>query len=134
MIHVTDKPLSPEQVVSKVKTDGSGCVVTYVGLIRDNSRGKPVLSVEYEDADGNAENKLRQIVEEIKQKWPVNNVAIYHRVGRLAVGDINLVVAIAAGHREEGFAAGQYAIDRFKQQLPTRKKETYQDGSVWAGE
>ena len=129
MIHITDKPISPEQVVNTVKTTGSGCVVTYVGLIRDNSRGKPVLSVEYEDADGNAENRLREIAKEIKQKWPVNNVAICHRVGRLAVGDINLVVAIAAGHREEGFAASQYAIDRFKHQLPTRKKETYQDGS-----
>ena len=105
MIHITNKPISPEQVVDKVKTDGSGCVVTYVGLIRDNSRGKPVLSVEYEDADGNAENRLREIAEEIKQKWPVNNVAICHRVGRLAVGDINLLVAIAASHREEGFAA-----------------------------
>ena len=134
MIRITDKPISPELVVNEVKTDNSGCVVTYVGLIRDNSRGKPVLSVEYEDAAGRAEDRLRQIADEIKQKWPVNNVAIYHRVGKLKVGDINLVVAVASAHRQEGFDACQYAIDQFKQELPTRKRETYKDGSIWAEE
>jgi len=134
MIEITEKPVSPELVVSKVKTDSSGCVVTYIGLIRDHSRGKPVISVEYEDVGGKAEKRLQEIAGEIEQKWSVNsvnNVAICHRIGKLKVGDINLVVAIAAAHREEGFAACQYAIDQFKQKLPTRKKETYQDGSVW---
>ncbi len=134
MIKITDKQISPEEVVNKVKTTDSGCVVTYVGLIRDNSSGKPVITVEYEDADGQAADRLREIAEEIKQKWPVNNVAIYHRIGRLEVGDINLVVAIAAAHRGEGFAASQYAIDRFKEKLPTKKIETYRDGSVRVGE
>ena len=134
MIQITDKPISPELVVNKARTSGSGCVVTYVGLIRDNSRGKSVLSVEYEDADGRAGDRLREIAEEIKQKWPVNNVVIYHRVGKLNVGDINLVVAVAAAHRGEGLAATAYAVDCFKEKLPTSKKETYTDGSVWAGE
>ena len=131
MIEITEKPVSPEIMVGKVKTDNSGCVVTYIGLIRNYSRGKPVPSVEYEDVGGKAEKRLQEIAGEIEQKWPINNVAICHRIGKLKVGDINLVVAIAAAHREEGFAACQYAIDQFKQQLPTRKKETYQDGSVW---
>jgi molybdopterin synthase catalytic subunit len=134
MICVTNKPISPELVVSNVKTVGSGCVVTYVGLIREQSRGKSVLSVEYEDAGGRAEDRLREIAEDTKQRWSVNNVAIYHRTGRLEVGDINLVVAIAAAHRKEGFAACQYAIDQFKRKLPTSKRETYKDGSVWTGE
>jgi molybdopterin synthase catalytic subunit len=134
MICITDQPISPEMVVNEVKTDNSGCVVTYVGLIRDYSEGKPVLSVEYEDAEGKAEDRLREIASEIKQKWSVNKIAIYHRVGKLKVGDINLVVAVASTHRQEGFAACQYAIDRFKQALPTQKRETYQDGSVWAGD
>lgn len=132
MIRITDKPISPGKVVSQVKTPDSGCVVTYIGLIRDNSHGKKVLSVEYQDADGKAVDGLREIAEEIKQKWPVNKVAICHRVGKLKVGEINFVVAIAAGHRGEGFAACQYAVDRFKQKLPTTKRETYVDGSVRA--
>ena len=130
MIEITERPISPELVVSQVKTISSGCVVTYIGVIRDYSRGKPVLSVEYEDVGGKAAKRLQEIAAEIKQKWPVNNIAIYHRIGTLKVGEINLVVAIASAHRNEGFAACQYAIDQFKQQLPTWKKETYQDGSV----
>jgi len=131
MIEITQKPISPELVVNKVKTDSSGCVVTYVGLIRNYSQGKQVLSVEYEDTEGTAENRLREIASEIRQNWQVENVAICHRTGKLKVGEINLVVAIAAAHREEGFAACQYAIDRFKEIMPTQKKETYTDGSIW---
>jgi molybdopterin synthase catalytic subunit len=130
MIKITDKPIFPEKVISQAKTSGSGCVVTYVGLIRDYSHDKPVLSVEYTDPDGKAEDGLCRIADEIMGKFPVNKVAICHRVGKLKVGDINFVVAIGAAHRGEGFAASQYAVDRFKESLPTVKKETYRDGSV----
>ena len=130
MIEITAKPISPELVVNKVKTDGSGCVVTYVGLIRNYSHGKQVVSVEYEDTQGTAKDRFGEIASKIRQKWPVENVAICHRVGKLKVGDINVVVAIAAAHRREGLAACQYAIDRFKEIMPTQKKETYTDGSI----
>jgi len=131
MIEITREPISPELVVSKVKTDSSGCVVTYIGLIREYARGKPVLSVEYEDVQGTGERRLQEIADKIRQKWQLNNVIICHRIGKLKVGDINLVVAVAAAHRQDGFSACQYAIDQFKQRLPSRKKETYQDGSIW---
>jgi len=133
LIEITDKPILPELVINKAKTSDSGCVATYVGLIRDNSRGKPVLSVEYKDADGKAADRLNDIAEEIRRKFPVNRVVIYHRVGKLNVGDINLVVAVAAAHRSEGLAAVQYAVDVFKERLPTAKKETYRDGGVREG-
>ena len=131
MIEISQKPILPELVVNKVKTDSSGCVVTYVGVIRGYSQGKPVVSVEYEDARGTAENRLREIVSEVRQKWQPDNIAICHRIGKLKVGEINLVIAVASAHRQEGFAACQYAIDRFKEIVPTQKKETYQDGSTW---
>ncbi len=128
---ITDKPISPELVVDKVKTDSSGCVVAYIGLIREYSRGKQVVSVEYKDPKGTAEGRLQEIAGEARQKWQLNNIAIYHRTGKLKVGDINLVIAVASAHRREGIAACQYAIDRFKQIMPTHKTETYQDGSIW---
>jgi molybdopterin synthase catalytic subunit len=131
MIEITKKPISSELVVNKIKTDSSGCVVTYIGLIREYSQGKRVLSVEYKDTQGTAENELQEIASEIRQKWQINNLAICHRIGKLKVGDINLVVAIASAHRQEGFAACQHAIDQFKQKLPTQKRETYTDSSVW---
>jgi len=133
MLEITEKPISPELIVNKIKTDSSGCVVTYVGLIREQSQGKAVFSVEYKDAKGTAAGVLQEMANEIRQKWPINNLAICHRIGKLEVGDINLVVAIASAHRREGFAACQYAINQFKQRLPTRKKETYADGSIRAG-
>ncbi len=130
MVEITEKPISPERVIDKARSDSSGCGVTYIGLIRDYSQGKPVLSVEYQDSKRNAESTLREIAKEARQRWQIENIAISHRIGKLRVGEINLVVAVASAHRSEGFAACQYAIDQFKQRLPTRKMEAYQDGSV----
>ncbi len=133
MIEITDKPISPEEIAGKVKTSGSGCALAYIGLIRDQSRGKQVLSVEYRDDDGTAVKGLKKIAEEIEKKWQVDKVAITHRVGKLNVGDINIVFAVSSAHRQEAFAACQYAVDRFKEELPTHKTETYTDGSVYTG-
>ena len=131
MIKITEKPISPEIIVAETKTDSSGCVLAYIGLIREYSRGKEVLSVEYEDSKGTAENRLREIASEVRQKWQLDNIAICHRTGKLKVGDINLVIAVASAHRQAGFAACLHVIDRFKQIMPTHKTETYQDGSIW---
>jgi molybdopterin synthase catalytic subunit len=90
--------------------------------------------VEYTDPDGAAEKRLGEIAGDIARKFPINRVVICHRTGVLQVGDINLVVAIAAAHREEGFRVCQYAIDHFKEKLPTSKIETYTDGTIWTGD
>jgi molybdopterin synthase catalytic subunit len=130
MITITDKPIHPEDVIAEAKTLDSGCVVTYVGLIRNTSNGKKVKSVEYIDANGKAQSRLEKLAADIKKKFPVNEVALCHRVGKLKAGDINIVFAISAGHRQEGFLASQYAVDRFKETLPTKKIETYLDGTT----
>ena len=127
MIEITNETISPEQVVNRAKINSSGCVVTYVGVIRDRSQGKPVLSVEYQDSKGNADKVLQRISKEAKKRWRLENVAISHRIGKLRVGEVNLVVAVASAHRAEGFAACQYIIDQFKEQMPTSKIEKYQD-------
>ncbi|MCE5264933.1 MAG: molybdenum cofactor biosynthesis protein MoaE [Deltaproteobacteria bacterium] len=130
MIEITEETLSPESVIAKVRSSECGCVVTYVGLIRGTSNGKPVLSVEYRDPGGEAQAQLQKIADEAGRKWPIGRMAISHRIGKLSVGDINLVIAVGAAHRQEGFNASQYAVDQFKLRLPTRKRETYRDGSV----
>lgn len=128
---ITKEPLSSESVINSVKTNSSGCVVTYVGVIRQSSRGKEVLSVEYRDITGQAKENLQRMADEVRQRWQINDIAIHHRADKLGVGEINLVVAVSSAHRQDGFAACQHVIDRFKQVLPTRKTETYRDGSVW---
>lgn len=132
MVIITEEPISPEAIVNQAKTSSSGCVVTYVGLIRETSQGKQVFSVEYRDPEGLATSRLKQIAGEAKRNWPVNNLIICHRIGKLKVGDINLVVAVASAHRREGLAACEYVINRFKERLPTHKIETYQDGSTYS--
>lgn len=124
---IVREPISPEAVVNLVRTRDSGCVATYVGLIRDNSHGKTVRSVEYGDPDGTAEQGLKSIIDEAMKRWPINAMAIYHRVGVLSVNDINLTVAVGAGHRGEGLQACAFAVDEFKARLPTTKKEIYAD-------
>ena len=126
MIEITKETISLEQVVSRAKTNSSGCVVTYVGVIRDYSQGKPVLSVEYQDSKGNAKKALQGIAEQARKRWRLENIAISHRIGKLRVGEINLVVAVASAHRGEGFAASQFIIDQFKERMPTSKIEKYQ--------
>ena len=133
MINISEKAISPDKVIAKAKRNSSGCVVTYVGLIREISFGKPVLSVEYIDAMSYAKTKLSEIADEARRKWSVDNIAISHRIGKLNVGDINLIVAVATAHRSEGFDACQYIIDQFKQRLPTNKIETYNDHTTRTG-
>jgi molybdopterin synthase catalytic subunit len=124
---IVHEPISPDKVINLVRTRNSGCVATYVGLIRDNSHGRFVRSVEYQDPTGKAEEGLKSIIEEAMKRWPLNAMAIYHRAGVLSVNDINLVVAVGAGHRGEGIAACAFAVDEFKAKLPTTKKEAYAD-------
>jgi len=129
-IKIVNTPIRPDEVIAQAKSPDSGCVATYVGLIRDNSHGKRVQSVEYQDTDQQAEKHLEALAEDILKKFPVNNLALCHRIGQLNVGDINIVFAFGCSHRQEGFAACAYAVDRFKETLPTRKIETYQDGTT----
>ena len=130
---ISPHPLKPEEVINLVRTCDSGCVATYVGLIRDNSRGHEVRSVEYQDTKGTAETGLLSIVRDATGRFPVNAMAIYHRIGVLQVNDINLVVAVGASHRGEALDACRFAVDQFKARLPTTKTETYTDGTIYRG-
>jgi molybdopterin synthase catalytic subunit len=130
MIAVTSETLSPEEVVRATKTADSGCVCTYVGLIRDNNRDKMVEYVEYSDKGTESVKVLQSIVDEAREKYPVNEMSLVHRTGKLKVGDINLVIAVAAGHRKEAFEACAFAVDEFKARRPTDKTEKYLDGTA----
>jgi len=129
MIEITSEPIQPEKIINSARTPGSGCVATYVGLIRDNSYDKQVVSVQYTDKNGRGTEALKQIATATGEVWKLENISIVHRIGVLKPGDINLVVAVAAAHRLEAFAACQFIINRFKESLPTDKIETYSDGS-----
>ena len=133
MILITDDPLDPEAVTSQVRKDSNGAVVTFLGTTRDVTDDRKVLRLDYEAYRPMAENKLAEIAEEMKVHWPIDAVAIAHRLGRLEIGEISLVVAVSAGHRGEAFEACQFSVDRIKQIVPIWKKEFFEDGDVWVG-
>ena len=127
-IRIVRDVISPELVVSKVRRDAYGAVVTFVGTVRDYSQEKRVLHINYEADEELAQEKIRQIAQEIKTRWQLENMAIYHRIGRVKVGEIALAIALASPHRQEAFAACQYAVDRLNQIVPISKEEVYENG------
>ena len=134
MVEITDKPISPDSLVAGLHKAEHGAVVTFTGVVRTPSRGKDVRSIEYEAFTELARKRLQQIVDEIREKWQLQDVGISHRVGRVKKGEAAVVIVVAAGHRKEAFAACEYAIDRIKEIVPIWKKEIYSDGEVWVSE
>lgn len=128
---LTASPLDERAVASLVDADGAGAVVTFAGRVRARSRGRDVTELEYEAYPEMAERVFAQIADEIRGRGPVIDIAIHHRTGTLAVGEISVVIAVSAAHRAEAFDACRYAIDRLKQIAPIWKKEHSPDGAVW---
>ena len=133
MIYITSKPLNPQEVTDLVRRDSNGAVVTFLGTTRDFSEGRDVLYLEYEAYQPMAENMLREIAQEVLDRWGIEDMAIAHRVGKLEVGEISLVVALASPHRKDAFEASVYAMDRVKAVVPIWKKEVFQGGEAWIG-
>ena len=133
MIRITPDRLDPQAVTELVRRPSNGAVVTFLGTTRDLFEGRDVDYLEYEAYQPMAENMLRQIVDEIRERWSIEDVAIAHRTGRVDVGEISLVVAIGSPHRKEALEASAYMIDRIKAMVPIWKKEVFQGGEVWVG-
>ena len=128
---ITPKPLDLGAFVQRVAFSGAGAIVTFSGVVRDNARGKSVKYLEYEAYVEMAEQSLLEIIAEIQERWADARVAIGHRVGRLRIGEVSLVIAVAAPHRAEAYAASRFAIERIKAVLPVWKKEFAVDGASW---
>jgi molybdopterin synthase catalytic subunit len=131
LFEITAQPISIDEVSRRGISPAVGSVVTFAGVVRGNNQGRQVRSLEYEAYPEMAEPILAQIGEEIRARWPVEQVAIVHRVGRMEVGEVSVVIAIASAHRQGAFEAGSYAIDRVKQIAPVWKKEYVDGGEVW---
>lgn len=127
-------PLSMDALLDQVRSTGAGGIVTFTGVVRDHARGHRIEHLEYEAYIPMAERELMKIAESTARRWPEVKLAMSHRVGRLAIGDAAVMIAAAAPHRGEAFAACRFAIDTLKQTLPVWKKEFAEDGSYWVEE
>jgi molybdopterin synthase catalytic subunit len=126
MIELTTKPISPDYVTAKMKHDDRGCVVIFIGTVRNTSNdNKKVSALDIQLKDDNAETKLKEIAAEICSKWKLQTEDIYisRRYGTLRVGEVGLVVAISAPHRVEAFQACEYTIDMIKRGHITVEKD-----------
>lgn len=129
---VVDRPLALAEVVDAVSGPGLGGLVTFTGTVRDATRGRRVVRLEYEAYQGMAERVLARIGGELAAEHGVE-VAIVHRVGVLQPGEAAVVIACAAPHRAAAFRACEACIERLKRDAPIWKREVYADGSEWVG-
>ena len=123
MIKITEKFVSPQLLLDSLKTDSSGSVVMHLGVVRPDSNGRRVVSIEYEADINAAERELLHIVNEILTKWTIQDIALCRRRGRLDLGDVILMVAVAAPHRKEAFEACEYAVECMRNMDSVKKKE-----------
>lgn len=133
LARIVDSPPSLDRVVAAVKGPDKGGLVTFTGIVRNKSRDRSIERLEYEAYAEMADRVLRQLCDEIESEIPGCKVAVEHRVGKLAVGDVAVAIAAAAPHRPEAFRACREMIDRLKQRTPIWKKEVGPDGEEWVG-
>ncbi|MDB9304372.1 MULTISPECIES: molybdenum cofactor biosynthesis protein MoaE [Cyanophyceae] len=127
---ITFAPLSLEEIYTKANDAANGAVVVMSGMVRNQTDGQPVIALEYQAYEPMALRVFYQIAADIRSTWSdVKRVVIYHRVGRLQVGEISVLVAVGCPHRSEAFEACRYAIDTLKHNAPIWKKEHWADGS-----
>lgn len=131
---VIEDDISIDTVIQKVVYPHAGAVNTFIGTVRELTKGKRTLHLEYEAYVPMAEKQLQQIGQEIDEQWPQARTAITHRVGRLEISDVAVVIAVSSPHRADAFEASRYAIERIKEIVPIWKKEYWEDGSAWIGD
>jgi len=130
LIRLTRDAIDPDEATRAVSAPGSGAVVTFLGTVRDHSGGKTVAELQYDAYEPMAEAKLREVAEEAAGQWPLDGVAVIHRLGRLAVGETSVAIAVSSAHRADAFAACRHIIDRIKEIVPIWKQEIWTDGTT----
>jgi molybdopterin synthase catalytic subunit len=133
LYHITDDPISIEEVTNKVIHPLNGAAISFVGTTREYTLGKKTTLLEYTAYVPMAHTTLKQIGGEIQARWTGALCAITHRLGKVGIGEISVVIAVSAPHRDDCYAASRYAIERLKQIVPIWKKEIWENGSVWKG-
>jgi molybdopterin synthase catalytic subunit len=131
-IEILDHTLPIAEVMAEIKTGPDGAVCTFDGIVRDNTRGRRTLYLDYEAYREMALAQMRGLADEALQKFPIRDVALLHRLGRIDVGESSVLIVVASAHRGAAFDACRWLIDTLKRQVPIWKKETFIDGAVWA--
>jgi molybdopterin synthase catalytic subunit len=132
VVRLAREPIDLAALSATTPRDGALCL--FVGVVRNENRGRAVVRLEYEAYEEMALPLMRQIAAEARRRHPVTLVRLVHRLGPLEIGEASVAVAVASPHRGEAFLACRYAIDTLKAEVPIWKKEFYADGSEWLDE
>lgn len=131
LIKVTTEKLDQAQITNLISDPSCGGIVVFVGTVRNNTEGRSVNHLFFETYKSMAISEMTKISEKAQNQWPINKMAIYHRIGKLEIGEEAVIIAVSSPHRKEAFAACQFAIDTLKETVPIWKKEVFEDGEVW---
>ncbi len=131
-VEITDAVIPAAEIAAEIKAGPDGAVCVFDGIVRDNTRGRKTLHLEYEAYREMALEKMRGLAAEAVTRFGVRDVALVHRLGRLRVGETSVLVVVASAHRGAAFEACRWLIDTLKKTVPIWKKEQFVDGAVWA--
>lgn len=132
IVTLTRKAIGSESLVAAAKRGEDGAVVVFDGIVRNNSRGRRTLYLDYEAYEEMALRQMRELGRLARQKFGVRHVTLVHRLGRLEIGETSVLVVVASAHRAQAFDACRWLIDTLKTTVPIWKKEMFADGAVWA--
>jgi molybdopterin synthase catalytic subunit len=130
-IKISDTPLNIQSCINWAMSPRSGGIDVFIGTVREITKNKKVLRLEFEAYEVMALNEMKKIAAEALAKWPVDRILIHHRTGILDIGDVPVVIVVSAAHRGAAFDACRYSIDTLKQTVPIWKKEVFEDGEEW---
>lgn len=131
-IRIVHERLVPHDIISPLERPEDGAIVIFDGIVRNHSRGRPTRYLEYEAYEEMALKMMGDLAAQARQKFPIRNVALVHRLGHLEVGESSVLIAVFSAHRAAAFDACRWLIDTLKRTVPIYKKEYFEDGAVWA--
>lgn len=131
MIRLTRAPIAFDALLAEVASPAAGAVAHFLGTVRNHNQGRRVLFLEYEAYEPMALREMQAIADQVRVRWPVERVALVHRLGRLEIGEASVAIAVSSPHRGTAFDACRWAIDTLKSTVPIWKKEHFEGGEVW---
>ena len=129
---ITREPIESARIADRLKRGEDGASVVFEGIVRNQTRGRRTLYLDYEAYEEMAAQELESLAEKALRQFPIRDVAIVHRLGRLEIGQTSVLIVVASAHRGAGFDACRWLIDMLKKTVPIWKKEYFEDGAVWA--
>jgi len=129
---IVREPIATQKIADSLKAGEDGATVIFEGIVRNNTRGRRTLYLDYESYEPMALSEMQKLSQVALEHFPVRDIRLVHRLGRLEIGETSVLVVVAAAHRGAGFEACRFIIDTLKKTVPIWKKEYFEDGAVWA--